>query len=219
MKNRTLRHKLFTDPDFMELTGGAKILYFALLCHADDHGVFRNRLSEIVTILPGHSMDQVANMRAELVQCGMIALDEGFGFIHGFMRDQRPGRPKPVHFPDGPPENWRNYLNGIDHDLPKLSEEDAKLLICGAAMKVLERHGMPVPEVTQKEKGELTEGASQLVSAEEAAALPSTTLPSVSEDVWKGRLRAFNERGKWFEHYGPKPGETGCLVPVHLVEE
>jgi hypothetical protein len=34
---------------------------------------------------------------------------------------------------------------------------------------------------------------------------------------WQARLQHLDEHGEWSTHFGPRPGEPGCLVPSHLL--
>lgn len=40
------------------------------------------------------------------------------------------------------------------------------------------------------------------------------------DDLWRTRMRAFQANGAWPErHFGPKPGQPGCKVPVQVLRE
>jgi uncharacterized protein YdaU (DUF1376 family) len=39
---------------------------------------------------------------------------------------------------------------------------------------------------------------------------------SASPDQWRGRMRAYQDKGIWTEAWGPKPGQAGCMVPAEI---
>jgi hypothetical protein len=55
-------------------------------------------------------------------------------------------------------------------------------------------------------------GAGDLKIAE-----PSRSPQSFTEEDWKDRLRNSWANGDWSGHWGPRPGQPGCLVPAHLL--
>lgn len=44
---------------------------------------------------------------------------------------------------------------------------------------------------------------------------PTKPASSFTETEWRDRLAMFG-RGQWSTHWGPRPGEPGCIVPAHL---
>jgi hypothetical protein len=46
---------------------------------------------------------------------------------------------------------------------------------------------------------------------------PSLGPQSFSDADWKHRLRNHWDKGEWSTHWGPPPGECGCLVPARLL--
>lgn len=53
-----------------------------------------------------------------------------------------------------------------------------------------------------------------------ATAGPATPPPDPSkftESGWRRRLDHHRSTGRWFDEWGPEPGDLGCLVPPHLL--
>lgn len=51
-----------------------------------------------------------------------------------------------------------------------------------------------------------------------AGFLPSATAPPPESVDWPGRIKVWHEDRTWAPAWGPKPGESGCKVPVELLE-
>lgn len=46
-----------------------------------------------------------------------------------------------------------------------------------------------------------------------------STPGSLDDDGWRRLLGSYRKFRSWDPRYGPKPGEKGCMVPAHLLEE
>jgi hypothetical protein len=49
------------------------------------------------------------------------------------------------------------------------------------------------------------------------AAAASVDPTTFTTDEWQSRVTLYDRGGQWGEHWGPKPGEPGCLVPTSLL--
>lgn len=96
---RSFHPDLWADGDFTSLEPLARLLFLALQTHAEDHGVFRWQPRTIAALcLPMDREADVEQLLAALVAAGVIRRFEhggrAFGAIRGFLRHQRPQKPR-----------------------------------------------------------------------------------------------------------------------------
>lgn len=71
---------------------------------------------------------------------------------------------------------------------------------------------------TQDPQGYLT-GCAKALASQGPDAPPSPNVAEWDDDVWRSALSRFRDRGAWGETMGPRPGEDGCRVPLHVLRE
>lgn len=72
---------------------------------------------------------------------------------------------------------------------------------------------------TQDPQSYLTAAARRLADAKGEIRTP-INVTEWSEDIWRAAVAAFDGTGRWDEAtMGPRPGETGCLVPVEIISD
>lgn len=224
MKNRALRHKLLTHPRFIEMPDAAQLLYLALLCHVDDHGICKADETEIaIACRPGHAVADVRECLSLLCNAGYLVPRDEFILVAGFRIDQKAARPAPEHFDEAElPVGYRIIVES-EPDLKMQNPTDRP---------VKQDRDSPVfddlaVDAGFREPPNAAEDIEPTASATSQDDAPSSTGTGINrtahapipDDVWRQRVKTLRDHGRWLAYYGPKPGKAGCMVPKHIEME
>lgn len=217
MKNRTLRHEIFASPAFMDMPSAAQVLYFALLCHADDDGVMRNDMRDIAARCCPRSdrADAEADIKV-IIEEGFVVVADDYLVIAGFKLTQRPpGRPTPGHFPKTLPDNIYKIVNNPPVHPPRaVSMRPATTPIPKQDYEGPTPSAPSAPSALQEQKTPEMKPWQVRPSPEKPMEQP---IEAVSRSVWEGRIARYRNSGAWLDFYGPEPGKPGSRVPEDML--
>lgn len=86
------------------------------------------------------------------------------------------------------------------------------------------KHLMPAAEHAarsgaKKSVSYIAARAREMRDAERKVAELPVPIEHTHADGWRNRVRAFVEKGLWSAKWGPKPHESGCVVPAEILRE
>ena len=225
MKNRTLSAELITSAPFLDLPEEQQILYLALLCHADDDGLMRNNLTEITAkCRPLTPRATVASQIGQLIDAGFLVPVKEYIAIAGFKIHQRIPKPRPQHFKTGLPKDLATIVTkGPDHRrqaLPsamKTCRESPDREQVNEIAQDVRKQSLVSRSYDDKYKAQHPEPFAIANADAVKNTMQTDQIEPVSREMWEARIENFRNRGVWLKHYGPKPGQPGCIVPEDLV--